>query len=69
MAKLSALRLYQEYGYVPVLAVHDELVYEILEESADIAARRIKQVMENIATLKVPLFTNVKIGNNWKEVH
>ncbi len=69
MMKLAAQVLYREYGYVPVLAVHDELVYEIMEDSADIAAKRIQDVMENITTLKVPLFANVKSGLNWKEVH
>lgn len=69
MAKLSALTLYKKFGYVPILAVHDELVYDVPTAEAKLVAARVRTVMENIVTLKVPLKTSVKVGYNWKEVH
>jgi DNA polymerase I len=67
MCKLAALRLYREYGYVPNLAVHDELNYEIKDSDLQIAKARIKKVMESVVSLRVPLVAELKIAKNWKE--
>ena len=69
LVKLSALRLKQEYGLVPIISCHDELVYEVPEAQAEEASRQIKLVMENTGTFKLPLKANVKIGKNWSEAH
>jgi DNA polymerase I len=69
MCKIAKLRLYQDYGYVPNLAVHDELNYEIDDDQVDVAKERIRQVMENVAILKVPLIADIKTGRNWKDAH
>lgn len=67
MCKLAALRIYREYGYVPNLAVHDELNYEIKDNDLQIAKERIKRVMESVVTLRVPLVAETRIIKNWKE--
>jgi DNA polymerase-1 len=69
MCKIAKLKLYQDYGYVPNLAVHDELNYEIEDSQIDVVKARIKQVMENVALLKVPLYSEIKVGKNWKDAH
>ncbi len=50
-----------------VLTVHDELVFETEEKEADFVARKIKDKMEQVVSLSVPLKVDVGIGNNWLE--
>jgi DNA polymerase I len=69
MCKQAKLKLFNEYGYVPNLAVHDELNYEIENDKVDVAKARIREVMENIVQLRVPLVADVKVGINWKDAH
>lgn len=65
--KMAALRLYRKYGLVPVVNVHDELMFEIPVEDAMLVAARVKYEMEHVVILKVPLVAEVGIGSNWKE--
>lgn len=69
MVKLAALRLYREYGYIPVLSIHDELTLEIPIEKSEEACYTLKRVMESIVQLRVPLVSNVKVGKSWKDCH
>jgi DNA polymerase I len=69
MCKIAKLKLYQDYGYVPNLAVHDELNYEIENDKVDLVKARIQKVMENVTILKVPLVVDIKVGKNWKDAH
>ncbi|MDR0967488.1 MAG: DNA polymerase I [Rickettsiales bacterium] len=48
-----------------ILQVHDEIVFECDEKIADEFAARIKSVMENVATLSVPLVADTNIGKEW----
>jgi DNA polymerase-1 len=52
-----------------ILQVHDELLFEIKEEDMDKTGAAIKWVMENAATLSVPLTVNLGAGYNWAEAH
>ncbi len=52
-----------------IMQVHDELVFEIKEETLQNFSMEIKQHMENAATLDVPLIVEVGHGNNWDEAH
>jgi DNA polymerase-1 len=67
--KLAMLRL-QKIGLVPVLTVHDELIFEIKNDPAVIASvkERVEKTMANVVTLKVPLLVEAGVGFNWKEV-
>lgn len=49
-----------------VLQVHDELVFEVKKEKAEVAAKEIKEAMENITKLSVPLEVDVQIGDKWE---
>jgi DNA polymerase-1 len=49
-----------------VLQVHDELVFEVKKEKADNVAKEIKEVMENIYKLSVPLTVETEIGERWE---
>ncbi|MBI4128169.1 MAG: DNA polymerase I [Parcubacteria group bacterium] len=48
-----------------VLTVHDELILEIPEKEVAALAPRIKEVMERVVQLSVPLVVNLTVGKNW----
>ena len=48
-----------------LLQVHDELLFEIKEDLVKQIAPRIKEIMEKIIQLKMPLVVDVKVGKNW----
>jgi DNA polymerase-1 len=52
-----------------LLSVHDELVFEVPSEELDTVTHLVKEIMEGIWDLKVPLKVNVAVGKNWAEAH
>ncbi len=52
-----------------LLQVHDELLFEVPQAELDRAAAAIKQVMESVATLSVPLVVETGHGKSWAEAH
>ncbi len=48
-----------------ILQVHDELIYEVEENAISKAAKIIKQGMESVAKLSVPLEVNISVGDSW----
>jgi len=52
-----------------LLTVHDELVFEVPEEELETVQQRVRQIMENIAELSVPLKVNMAVGGNWAAAH
>ncbi|MEO0090615.1 MAG: DNA polymerase I [candidate division WOR-3 bacterium] len=52
-----------------ILTIHDELLFEIEKERIEEAKEIIKETMENIYPLKVPLKVNIGVGKNWQEAH
>jgi DNA polymerase-1 len=69
MVKLAALRLYKDYGYIPVLSVHDELVCEVPFDKQQEAMYTVQQVMQNVVQLRVPLVSKIKAGRSWADCH
>jgi len=51
-----------------LLQVHDELVFEVDQAEAKKVAKQIKEIMENVVDLAVPLVVDVEIGKNWGEM-
>jgi len=51
------------------MQVHDELVFEMPADNAKNYAEKIRLMMEDAATLNVPLLVDVGIGNSWQEAH
>jgi len=49
--------------------VHDELVFEVPPEEADEVTRVVREIMEGVWQLRVPLRVNVASGDNWAEAH
>ncbi|UCD82527.1 MAG: DNA polymerase I, partial [Desulfobacterales bacterium] len=52
-----------------LLTVHDELVFEVPPAELDKITRLIKDNMEGVWELKVPLKVNIAKGKNWDEAH
>jgi len=76
LAMVKADELIEEKGWrekvLLVLQVHDELVYEVPEKSAEEAAKEIREVMESVAPTKelsgVPILAEAAIGKDWGEM-
>ncbi len=52
-----------------LLQVHDELVFEAPEEEAERVIPMIREEMEGVYPLKVPLKVDINMGRNWDEAH
>lgn len=50
------------------MQVHDELILEVAERQVMAVARLVKQRMETVFPLRVPLVVEVKVGDNWAEM-
>ncbi len=48
-----------------ILQIHDELILEAPDSEAEGAAKLLKEEMESVAELKVPLIADSKIAKNW----
>lgn len=51
-----------------LLQVHDELVFEIKKGKEKEYVPKIKQIMESVYKLKVPILAEAKVGQNWLEM-
>ncbi|MEG6551871.1 DNA polymerase, partial [Desulfocurvibacter africanus] len=52
-----------------ILQVHDELLLETPEATAQEAGARMKEIMAGIVELSVPLVVDMGVGRNWAEAH
>ena len=52
-----------------IMQVHDELVLEVPENELDQVKIKLPELMQNVASLDVPLLAEVGVGNNWEAAH
>jgi len=52
-----------------LLQVHDELVFEVPEAEVEATGTLVRQIMEGVATLRVPLAVEIGTGRSWAEAH
>ena len=50
------------------LQVHDELVFEVPEGELDFMRRVVREEMENVHPLRVPLMVELGVGKNWRDL-
>ena len=50
-----------------ILQVHDELLFDCDKDEIDIIKEIVRDKMEHVLTLKVPLKVDITYGNNWYE--
>ena len=51
-----------------VLQVHDELLFEVPEDETERVTFLVKELMEGVVKLKVPLVADLAFGENWRDV-
>jgi DNA polymerase-1 len=52
-----------------LLQVHDELLFEVPEEELERVGAMVKEQMERVYELHVPLKVAINVGKNWDEAH
>ena len=52
-----------------VLQIHDELLFDTIAAEKDFLHDLVKEEMENVLTLSVPLTVECNYGKNWLEAH
>lgn len=52
-----------------IMQVHDELVFEVVEDQVTELSSVVTSLMEGAAELTVPLVVDVGVGDNWDEAH
>ena len=50
-----------------VLQIHDELDFEVPADEVEALSQLVKETMEGVVELKVPLIAEVSYGSNWAE--
>ena len=50
-----------------ILQVHDELVFEVIEDELEIIKELVKKEMENVMPMSVPIKVDIGTGKNWRE--
>lgn len=73
LIKLAMINIYKlieghEDEIKMILQVHDELIFEIKEAKLDFYGPKIKELMESVLPLKVPIIAEENIGANWGEL-
>jgi DNA polymerase-1 len=51
-----------------LLQVHDEVVLEAPEKDAKQVAKFVKETMESVEKVGVPIVVETKVGKNWEEM-
>ncbi|MEK9194564.1 MAG: DNA polymerase [Patescibacteria group bacterium] len=73
LAMIESFRFLKKGGVVPrgvklLLSIHDELLFEVRNDTLKEIAMPLKKIMENIYPLSVPLKVEAKVGENWGEM-
>ncbi len=69
MARLPKALANAGLGGKMLLQVHDELIFDVPEGESEATAALARQVMEQVASLDVPLIVDTGVGANWDEAH
>ena len=72
--KLAMAEIYRRFklegiGSKMIMQVHDEVVIDTLLSELDTVKRIVKEAMESVAELSIPLIAEVNSANNWLEAH
>ena len=52
-----------------ILQVHDEVIVDMLREEQETVIRIVREAMEGVAKLRVPLISEAGVGENWLQAH
>jgi DNA polymerase-1 len=59
----------QGLGSRMILQVHDELVFEVPDKEIELMKHLVKEKMEGVLRLSVPIRVDMGVGKNWDEAH
>jgi DNA polymerase-1 len=62
-------RLSSSFRSKMILQVHDELIFDTFLEELNALKELVRQEMENVVKLDVPLTIDIGMGSNWLEAH
>jgi len=68
MVKIQENLVFPEQKVRLLLQIHDELLFEIVDGIVEKTSRSVKELLENVWRLEVPLQVDVKKGKNWNGV-
>jgi len=70
LAAISCHRRLRQEGLQAecVLQIHDELIFEVVEEEVEPLSETVRQAMESVLELSVPLVVNIAVGDNLAQV-
>ena len=68
MIKIDRLLAEQKLRTRMVLQVHDELLFEVPEDETEVVTNLVKQAMENVIQLTIPIAADLSFGPNWRDV-
>lgn len=73
LIKLAMLGIWKRLGREKlsarmILQVHDELIMEVPGKEVDEVKRLLKEEMEGVVTLSIPLKVNLTLGRSWAEI-
>lgn len=69
MIKTNEALRKEKSGAVMLLQVHDELIFEAPENEAEKTGKLVREIMESVVKLNVPLKVSVETGKCWGDFH
>lgn len=66
--KMAMINIHRRTKANMLLQIHDELIFEVPEDSVTEVSNCVKEEMENVVKLKVPLKVDIKIGRSWADL-
>ncbi len=68
MNQIDTMIREEELDAFMLLQIHDELIFEVVENKVEEISRRFVHIMENVLELDVPLECSVSVGDSWGEL-
>jgi DNA polymerase-1 len=68
MIRIDAAISERELKSRMTLQVHDELVFEVPQGELEIMRSLVREEMENVHKLEVPLLVEIGVGKNWRDL-
>ena len=68
MVQIAELLRVRGFRALLTTQVHDELIFDVPREELDLLQPLVKETMEQVMTLNVPLVVDAAVGENWGEL-
>ncbi len=73
LIKLAMIKIFNQINLLGlkakmILQIHDELVFDLPVSELDVLTKLVKDEMENVAQLDVPISIDMKMGQNWLDM-